>query len=80
MLTTPIGSASSWGLCYNYIIMPRDHIAQVMRSPRFRTDAYQESVEAQYEKNAFEKFKKPFKKISNLVFKIKNVIRKYQVK
>jgi len=49
MLTTPVGSASSWGLCYNNIIMARDHFSQAMRSPRFHTDAYQESKEAEYE-------------------------------
>lgn len=80
MLTAPIGSASSWGLCYNYIIMPRDHIAQVMRSPRFNTDAYQESPEAKYEKMVKDVLKNPFKKILNLVLKIKNVIRKNQIK
>lgn len=64
MLKTPVRSASSWGLCYNYIIMARDHFAKVMRSPRFHTDAYKESAEAIIEKRVeifFVKIKKKIK-------------------
>lgn len=49
MLATPVGSASNWGLCYNNIIMTRDHFSKAMRSPRFHTDAYKETKEAEYE-------------------------------
>lgn len=64
MLTTPVGSASNWGLCYNYIIMARDHFSQAMRSPRFHTDAYKESKEAEIEE-----------KVENLLRKIKERIK-----
>ena len=64
MLTTPVGSASNWGLCYNYIIMARDHFSKAMRSPRFHTDAYKESKEAEIEE-----------KVENLLRKIKERIK-----
>jgi hypothetical protein len=64
MLTTPIGSASNWGLCYNDIIMARDHFSKAMRSPRFHTDAYQESPEAKAEK-----------KVEDFLRKIKKTIK-----
>lgn len=64
MLTTPVGPASNWGLCYNYIIMPRDHFSKAMRSPRFHTDAYKESQEAEIEE-----------KVENFLRKIKNKIK-----
>jgi hypothetical protein len=70
MLAAPIGSASDWGLCYNNIIMPRDHFAKSMRSPRFQTDAYQESAEAKYEKKAEDMIKSFTKKIKH-IFTIK---------
>lgn len=73
MLKTPIGSASSWGLCYNYTIMPRDHFSQAMQSPRFRTDAYQESPEAKAEKQVEDFLKKIKKKIKSVfIFFINN--------
>lgn len=49
MLKTPVRSASNWGLCYNYIIMTRDHFSKAMRSPRFHTEAYKETKESEYE-------------------------------
>ena len=64
MLTTPVGSASNWGLCYNYIIMARYHFSKAMRSPRFHTDAYKESKEAEIEE-----------KVENLLRKIKERIK-----
>jgi hypothetical protein len=64
MLTTPVGSASNWGLCYNYIIMARDHFSKAMQSPRFHTDAYKESKEAQVEE-----------KVEKFLIKIKNSIK-----
>ena len=73
VLTAPIGSASSWGLCYNNIIMARDHFSQAMRSPRFHTDAYQESPEAKAEAKIEDFFKKIKKKIkSAFIFFINN--------
>jgi hypothetical protein len=73
VLTAPIGSASSWGLCYNNIIMARDHFSQAMRSPRFRTDAYQESAEAKTEKQIEDFLKKIKKKIKSVfIFFINN--------
>lgn len=64
MLTTPVGSASNWGLCYNYIIMARDHFSKAMRSPRFHTDAYKESKEAEIEE-----------KVEKFLIKVKNSIK-----
>lgn len=73
MLKTPVGSASNWGLCYNYIIMTRDHFSKAMRSPRFHTEAYKESNEAQYEQMVEDFFKKIKKKIKwAFTFFIKN--------
>lgn len=64
MLKTPVRSASNWGLCYNYIIMTRDHFSKAMRSPRFHTDAYKESKEAEIEE-----------KVEKFLIKIKNSIK-----
>ena len=73
MLKTPVGSASNWGLCYNYIIMARDHFSKAMRSPRFHTDAYKESPEAKCEKKVEDILSKIWKKIKlAFVFFIKN--------
>ena len=68
MLTAPVGPASNWGLCYNYIIMARDHFSQAMRSPRFHTDAYSESKEAEIEEKV-ENFLRKIKKNIKSVFK-----------
>lgn len=64
MLAAPVGSASNWGLCYNYIIMARDHFSKAMRSPRFHTNAYKESKEAEIEE-----------KVEKFLIKIKNRIK-----
>jgi hypothetical protein len=46
--------------------MPRDHFSKAMQSPRFHTDAYKESKEAQIEEkveNFLRKIKKNIKSI-----------------
>lgn len=48
--------------------MPRDHFSQAMRSPRFHTDAYSESKEAEVEKKVKD-FLKKIKKNIKAVFK-----------
>lgn len=68
MLKTPVRSASNWGLCYNYIIMTRDHFSKAMRSPRFHTDAYKESKEAEIEEK-IENFLRKIKKNIKAAFK-----------
>jgi hypothetical protein len=69
MLTTPVGSASNWGLCYNYIIMARDHFSKAMRSPRFHTDAYKESKEAEIEEKVENFLKRIKEKIKSIFIK-----------
>lgn len=70
MLTTPVGSASNWGLCYNYIIMARDHFSKAMRSPRFHTDAYKESKEAEIEEKVENFLKRIKEKIKSIFIKL----------
>jgi hypothetical protein len=69
MLTTPVGSASNWGLCYNYIIMARDHFSKAMQSPRFHTDAYKESKEAEIEEKVENFLKRIKEKIKSIFIK-----------
>ena len=69
MLTTPVGSASNWGLCYNYITMARDHFSKAMRNPRFHTDAYKESKEAEIEEKVENFLKRIKEKIKSIFIK-----------